>query len=138
MVENNYAATLVERLFRTVMAIAARFDLELLQYDAVNAFVNAALDKEVYIRMPPSHRKPRTVLKLTKALYGLRRSPLLWQRTLSQALRKLRFKPVPHEPYAFAYKGILIFFYVDDIMVAFRSTQRPEALETMRQLGARY
>ena len=136
--ENNYAATLAGRSFRTVMAIAARFDLELLQYDAVNAFVNAALDEEVYMRMPPGHRKPGTVLKLTKALYGLRRSPLLWQRTLSQALRKLGFKPVPHEPCAFAHKGILIFFYVDDIVVAFRGTQRPEALETMRQLGARY
>ena len=75
--ENNYAATLAGRSFRTVMAIAARFDLELLQFDAVNAFVNATLDEEVFMRMPPGHRRFGTILKLNKALYGLRRSPLL-------------------------------------------------------------
>lgn len=41
------------RSFRTLMAIAARFDLELLQYDAVNAFVNADLKQDIYMRMPP-------------------------------------------------------------------------------------
>jgi hypothetical protein len=34
------------------MTIAARFDLELLQYDAVNAFVNADLDEDVYMELP--------------------------------------------------------------------------------------
>ena len=38
---DTYAATLAARYFRIFMAIAARFDLELIQYDAVNAFVHA-------------------------------------------------------------------------------------------------
>jgi len=59
------------------MAIAARFDLDLLQFNTVNAFVNAKLDEEVFMRMPPGHRRFGTVLKLNKALYGLRRSSLL-------------------------------------------------------------
>jgi hypothetical protein len=136
--ENNYAATLAGRSFRTVMAIAARFDLELLQFDAVNAFVNADLDEDVFMRMPPGHRRFGTILKLNKALYGLRRSPLLWQRTLSGALRKLGFKAVPHEPCAFTRNGVIIFFYVDDIVIAFREAQRQEALRTMIQLRSRY
>jgi hypothetical protein len=37
------------------MAIAAYFDLELKQYDAVNAFMHAPLDKEVFMRMPPGY-----------------------------------------------------------------------------------
>ncbi|KAH7462214.1 hypothetical protein FOMA001_g18721 [Fusarium oxysporum f. sp. matthiolae] len=84
--EETYAATLAGRSFRTLMAIAARFDLELIQYDAVNAFVNAKLDKPVFMRMPPGYRKPRTVLMLQKALYGLRESPLLWQKELTATL----------------------------------------------------
>ena len=36
-------ATLAARSFRVFIAIAARFDLELIQYDVVNAFVNANL-----------------------------------------------------------------------------------------------
>lgn len=120
------------------MAIAARFDLKLLQYDAVNAFVNASLDEEVYMRMPPGHKKPGTVLRLNKALYGLRRSPLLWQRALSGALKTLGYSPVPHEPCAFTNNGVIIFFYVDDIVLAFREQQRKEALEVIEKLKARF
>ncbi|EED11551.1 hypothetical protein TSTA_008470 [Talaromyces stipitatus ATCC 10500] len=42
--ENTYVATLAARSFRTFMAVAARFDLGIKQYDAVNAFVHALLD----------------------------------------------------------------------------------------------
>jgi hypothetical protein len=53
------------------MAIAARFDLELLQYDTVNAFVNADLDKDIYMELLPGHRKAGRILYLKKALFGL-------------------------------------------------------------------
>lgn len=36
-----YAATLAIRVFRALMAIAAHFNMEIRQYDAVNAFTNA-------------------------------------------------------------------------------------------------
>lgn len=72
-----YAATLAARSFRTFMAIAARFGLELKQYDAVNAFVNAILDEEMFIKMAPGYREPGKIYRLNKALYRLRRSPLL-------------------------------------------------------------
>ena len=71
------ATTLAGTSFRTIMAIAARFDLETRQLDAVNAFVNCDLDEVVFMRLPPGYTKPGRVLRLQKALYGLRRSPLL-------------------------------------------------------------
>ena len=60
-----------------LMAIAAKFDLEMKQYDVTNAFVHAAIDREVYMRMPRGYQKPGTLLKLQKALYRLRISLLL-------------------------------------------------------------
>jgi hypothetical protein len=39
--EDTYAATLAIRIFRALIAIAAYFNIEVLQYDAVNAFTNA-------------------------------------------------------------------------------------------------
>ena len=75
--ESTYAATLAGRSFRALITIAARFDLELIQYDAINAFVNAKLDEEVYMKMPSGYRCTGTILKLDRALYGLRKSPLL-------------------------------------------------------------
>jgi hypothetical protein len=94
--ESTYAATLAARSFRTFMAIAARFDLELKQYDAVNAFVHASLDEEIYMRKPPGYRNDSNILKLNKALYGLRRSPLLWQKAFTAILLRLGFKKSEH------------------------------------------
>lgn len=132
--ENNYAATLAGRSFRTMMAIAARFDLDLLQFDAVNAFVNADLDQTVYMKMPPGYRQHGMVLRLRKALYGLRRSPRLWQHTLSKALRWLGFDQIPQEPCIFVRNGIVIFFYVDDIVVAYKRDEREEAIKAITRL----
>lgn len=46
--EETYAATLAARTFRALMAIAAAFDLEIRQYDAVNAFTNSELTESIY------------------------------------------------------------------------------------------
>ena len=59
------------------MAVAAKWDLELLQYDAVSAFTNSTLDELVYVHYPKGFPRPGWVLRLNKALYSLRRSPLL-------------------------------------------------------------
>ena len=101
------------------MAIAARFDLELIQFDVVNAFVNAKLPYTVFMTQPPSYRKPRKVLLLNKALYGLRISPLLWQKELSSTLRSARYTQILYKLCCFAKDDILIFFYVDDIVIAY-------------------
>ena len=55
MLKNTYVSILAGRSFRILIAIAACFDLELIQYDAVNAFVNALLPYDVFMRMPQSH-----------------------------------------------------------------------------------
>jgi hypothetical protein len=34
-----------------LIAIAAKFDLEIKQYDVTNAFVHAAINREIYIRI---------------------------------------------------------------------------------------
>lgn len=136
--EETYAATLAGRSFRTLMAIAARFDLEMIQYDAVNAFVNAKLNKDVFMRMPPGYRKFGTILALQKALYGLRESPLLWQRELSTTLQGLGFKTVAHEPCCMTKGGIIIFFYVDDIVLAYKKERESEVQTMMNNVQKKY
>src|SRR5437763_6456206 len=136
--EDTYAATLAGRSFRVLMAIAARFDLELIQYDVVNAFANAELPYDMFMSLLQGYRKPGKILKLNKALYGLRGSPILWQRELSSTLRSLGFQPIPHEPCCFAKNGILVFFYVDDIVLAYRKAQESLANELISALKKRY
>lgn len=136
--QETYAATLAARSFRILMAIAARFNLELIQYDAVNAFVNARLQKPVYMQMPAGYRSPGKVLQLNKALYGLRESPLLWQKELTTALLALGFQPVPHEPCILLRDGILVFFYVDDIVFAYKKEYTAIAQSLAQRLRQKY
>ena len=138
LTENTYAATLAGRSLRTLIAISARFDLEMIQYDAINAFVNAGIEGDVFMKMPLGYRRTGTILKLNKALYGLRKSPLLWQRELTRTIRKLGFEPVPHEPCCFIKNGIIMFFYVDDIVFAFRKHETETAKGLINQLQNKY
>ena len=88
------ATTLASTTFCTLMAITAYFDIETRQMDVINAFVNCDLDEVVYMRLPLGFEKPGKVLLLNKALYGLRRSPLLWQKKLTDAFTNLGFELV--------------------------------------------
>ena len=65
-----------------LMVLAARWDLEIRQLDAVNAFPNSELDEEVYIELPDGYKLLGKVGRLLRALYGLRWLPLLWQKLL--------------------------------------------------------
>ncbi|KAG7001233.1 hypothetical protein FOFC_03480 [Fusarium oxysporum] len=136
--QETYAATLAGRSFRTLVAIAAKFDLEMAQYDVVNAFVHAPINQDIFMHMPPGYKKAGTILQLNKALYGLRVSPLLWQKELSKTLLELGYEQVPHEPCCFKKEGILFFFYVDDVIVAYRKARGDKANELINQLQLRY
>jgi hypothetical protein len=45
-----YAVTLTTRIFRVLMTLTAAFNLEIRQFDAMNAFVNSLIDKSTYCR----------------------------------------------------------------------------------------
>ncbi|KAK1914204.1 hypothetical protein P3342_007450 [Pyrenophora teres f. teres] len=111
---------------------------ELKQYDVTNAFVHATIDREVFMRMPRGYQKPGTVLRLNKALYGLRISPLLWQREFTSTLRALGFQEVPHEPCCLIKDGIIIFFYVDDIILAYHKDMEHQAQQAIKRLQDKY
>jgi hypothetical protein len=57
-----YAATLAVRSFPPFIAIASRFDLELIQHDAANAFVNTKLEDNIIILLPLGHRRVGKIL----------------------------------------------------------------------------
>lgn len=136
--QDTYAATLAGRSFRTLISIAARFDLELIQYDVVNAFVHAPIDRDIFMKMPHGYKRKGKILKLNKALYGLRISPLLWQKELNKTLKEIGFTQVPHEPCCYIKSGVIIFFYVDDIIIAHRKEKQSDVERLISQVSARY
>src|ERR1700726_3663337 len=67
-IEDTYAATLAAQTFRAMMAIVAAFDLEMRQYDAINAFVNAILPKPRIMECPEGFKQNGKLLRVLRAL----------------------------------------------------------------------
>ena len=106
--------------------------------DAINAFVNCDLDEVVYMRLPPGFKKPGKVLLLNKALYRLRQSPLLWQKKLTDVFVNLGFELVPQEPCVAIKGGVIVFYYVDDIVFVYRKQDKPVAVEAINSLKKQF
>ena len=85
--------------------------------------------------MPPGYAEQRKVLKLNKTLYGLRRSPLLWQQKLTNELKKLGYAEIPQEPCIVQKNRVICFFYVDNIVFAYRKDQSEEVKRTIASLS---
>ena len=60
--EETYAATLAAQNFRALMAIVAAFDLEVKQYDTVNAFANANLLTEIGAKCTKGYKEENKIL----------------------------------------------------------------------------
>ncbi|KAF7134041.1 hypothetical protein CNMCM5793_005621 [Aspergillus hiratsukae] len=71
--DDTAATTFAAKACRTLMAIAAAFNLDIGQIDAVNAFVNSKLGEEVYTWMADRFSEHGYVYQLQRDLYSLRR-----------------------------------------------------------------
>ena len=136
--DDTYATTLAAQTFRAIMAITAAFDLEIKQYDAVNAFANALLPTPLYFICPEGYEKAGKVLKATRAIYGLRKSPLLWYNELTLSLKKLGIKPVPETSCLFMNDWLILLFYVDDIIAVYSPRDQDRMTQFEAKLLALY
>ena len=115
--EQTYAATLPATTARMLFAYAAAKGLTIRQADVSTAFLNAPLDRDVYVRQPTGFGTKGTVCKLRRALYGLRSAPRSWFQTLSAYLQERGFLPCPCDPCLWRRDSILLTVYVDDLLV---------------------
>ncbi|KAJ6111048.1 hypothetical protein N7486_003283 [Penicillium sp. IBT 16267x] len=125
--EEKRAATLAARTARTMFALCAAYDLDIRQRDAVNAFLNSKLRAQVYTKMPEGFDTQGRCWLLLRALYGLRIAPRLWQKDATRVLRDLGLEQVAEDPCVFVGEGIIVFFYVDDILIASHRMARERA-----------
>lgn len=118
--QDTFAATLAACIFWALMAIVAAFNLDTRQYDAINAFANSEIDEPTYCKPPKGWTGSDLILLLLLwALYGLKQSLALWYRNLSQKLVELGLEPVTGVDCLFINNYMLVFFFVDDIVVLF-------------------
>jgi transposase InsO family protein len=109
---------------RLLLALAAQAGWHVHQMDVKSAFLNGDLKEEVYVHQPPGYEIPGKegkVLRLRKALYGLRQAPRAWNAKLDSTLKGMGFEQSPHEA-AIYRRGnggnvLLVGVYVDDLVI---------------------
>jgi len=82
-----------------LLALAAQEGWRVHHMDVMSAFLNSDL-KEVYVHQPPGFvipGKEGKVLRLHKALNGLRQAPSAWNAKLDSTLKGMGFEQSPHE-----------------------------------------
>jgi hypothetical protein len=123
---------------QVLLALMAKFGLEAMQYDAVSAFTNAMNDEEIWVEFPDGYRVRNACLRLLRALYGLRRAPLLWQCLLTEFLKEIGLQPVSEDSCVYINDKIILFYFVDDLIVLYRPKDRAEAEIFKQMLMARF
>ena len=138
---NTYAPTMAHSSLRLLLSIALHFDLLVWNVDVRRAFLNADLKEEVFIKIPEGvNIDPKlTVIKLLKALYGLRQAGHEWYSEITRYLQSIGFELVFREKTIFVHKHIKWLFvgiYVDDILIACRTIEIKDYL--IKQLQRKY
>ena len=83
----------------------------------VNAYANADLKKPLLGQMAEGFEKKGMMLRIFKALYGLKTSALLWYQELVSKLNEFGLEQVAGVNCLFTNEWLTVIFYVDDIVV---------------------
>jgi hypothetical protein len=109
---------------RLLLALAAQEGWRVHHMDVKSTFLNGDLKEEVYVHQPPGFAIPSKegkVLRLRKALYGLRQAPRAWNAKLDSTLRRMGFEQSPHEVAVYRRGNggnvLLVGVYVDDLVI---------------------
>ena len=136
---------------RVLLAHAASEDWEIHQMDVKTAFLNGDLDEEIYLEQPegfkdPDH--PNKVLKLNKAIYGLKQAARVWNIKMHNTLLALGFKRLVTDYGVYVLdqgekksklkrkNHMFIVLYVDDINIM--GNNLAEIVSTKKQLASKF
>jgi hypothetical protein len=89
--QDTYSLLVKPTSIRTVLALVAARNLELIQLDIKTAFLYGELEEELYLKQPEGFVVPgreSDVCRLQKSLYGLEQAPRAWNNKFNEFLVK--------------------------------------------------
>jgi hypothetical protein len=109
---------------RMILATAALENWFVSALDVKTAFLYGQLDEEIYMEQPEGFKvkgQEGKVLRLRRAIYGLKQAALAWWKELDQSLQQLGFKRLYADAGIFVTRHadgtmLIIMAYVDDIL----------------------
>ena len=124
--DETFAPTAKYKSLCTVLTIAASNNWILKGIDVENAFVEAPIDRPIYMNLPTktySHKSGKPIIvELEKSLYGLKQAPELWDKFLCKAIQRQGFRQLMHDQCIFIKelsdnRKVILVKYVDDIII---------------------
>lgn len=104
---------------RLLIALSVNLELRITHLDVTTAFLNGTLSETVYMVQPDGFFRTKDknqVLRLKKAIYGLKQSSRVWYEKVEEILLALDFIKSEFEPYLFIKKAenfiVIIALYV--------------------------
>jgi Reverse transcriptase (RNA-dependent DNA polymerase) len=116
---DTFAPVVSWQTVRLLLILSVVLALATMQVDYTAAFVQAELGEheEVFVEMPRGFREEGKVLRLKRALYGLKQSPKTWFEHLrSKLMEECGFKQSPNDPCLFYTDHVVCVVYVDDCL----------------------
>ena len=141
-----FAPTVRYTTLRVLLALAAYYSLEVLQFDVCTAFLNATLDSPTFMTQPEGYVKfapdgSRLVCKLKKAIYGCRQSPRAWNQLVTSWLVDYGWTQSKVDPGAYTIIVVrsvwyILAVYVDDCILVGRDG--PFLSQFIKEFGTRF
>ncbi|KAG7572470.1 Integrase catalytic core [Arabidopsis suecica] len=132
-----FAPVAKQHTVKVVLSLAVNLDWELWQMDVKNAFLQGELEEEVYMSPPPGLEDivaPGKVLRLRKAIYGLKQSPRAWYHKLSSTLLANGFKKSHSDHTLFTKQDnqgiVVVLVYVDDLIISGSNKEGIQAIKS--------
>lgn len=106
---------------RLLFSLCSQFGLKYRQFDIASAFLNSAIDSELFLKPPEGlDIKEGFTCKLRKSLYGLKQAPRCWNNMFKDLLKTVDMYPTYSDPCVYVSKGerpVYLALYVDDGLV---------------------
>lgn len=117
--EEIYSPVVRYTTIRYLFALAARYGLAIDQMDAVSAFLQGKIDREIYMQQPEEYKLGSQVCMLQKSIYGLKQASRLWNLKLKSVLHELGMTQSKTDPcvYCNKEKNTFIAIWVDDLIL---------------------
>lgn len=122
---------------RSMLSIAAKENLSMLQFDISSAFLYGELEETVFMQQPEGYAdNTDRVCRLKRSLYGLKQAPRCWSKRFNTFLIQAGFKVSEADSCLFIRKKgdkkLIIALYVDDGLVM--STHQQEIESFVKEL----
>jgi hypothetical protein len=141
-----YAPVLKYKTLRIIMALSVGKNIVIEQMDVKTAFLNADVNENIYIKVPDGMRLQVSggkVLKLLKALYGIKQASHEWNKHINAFLLELGFKRCVKDTCLYVKitatkRRIIIGLFVDDITASYDKRDKEEWMKIKAMLSIKY